>query len=277
MQLLICSHPAFVSAPETHFFSHVLEPIEGWRNQPISAEVLDMVWSRLADKAAIKVSAEFKNSIRQVAGKRGIDVATLLDCVMQHLCGINGDSESRWVEKTPRHALHIDDILGFFPSARVVAVIRDPRDVASSPSPYGSFTTAAEWRKFRMSRAHLWNRIAKSFQEARDDERVRIVRYEDLVGDTAGELRMTMAFLGEDATPRMIEDFSSGFDSVVTPKEAAHKEMCAAGKIVDRRGIWKRRLSRQEAWRIEAECSHHMNEFRYRRSLPGLMFSILKS
>ncbi|MFN2297657.1 MAG: sulfotransferase family protein, partial [Anaerolineales bacterium] len=38
----------------------------------------------------------------------------------------------RWVEKTPKHIYHVENILGWCPDAQILVVIRDGRDVAYS-------------------------------------------------------------------------------------------------------------------------------------------------
>ena len=84
----------------------------------------------------------------------------------------------RWGDKTPHYVHHIDRLLGIWPDARVVVVVRDGRDVALSlrRMPFGpnNAWAAAQW----------WARGIRAGREAeaRHPGRVLTVRYEDLAG-----------------------------------------------------------------------------------------------
>jgi hypothetical protein len=40
--------------------------------------------------------------------------------------------KARWVEKTPNHLLYLEEIRRYYPSAFILRIVRDPRDVALS-------------------------------------------------------------------------------------------------------------------------------------------------
>lgn len=107
------------------------------------------------------------------------------------------DRERRLVTKSPS-VRHLDRFFTFFPWARLVILVRDGRSVVQSAvDTFGwDFDRACrEWargadtirafERAETSRAHKW----------------RIVRYEDLVDDTEGQLRSLFDFLGLDAAP----------------------------------------------------------------------------
>ena len=262
VQLLISAHPAFFSAPETHFFTYVLEPIKDWTHSKLSLEQLDVVFEQLAAKPMLKLGEDFQSYIRQKADIDGIAPSAFLNELMVYL-GNSGKESIRWVEKTPRHALCIPQILTMFPGAKVVAVVRDPRDVASSPSPFGRFDSKIQLKKYRLSRAELWNRIVKTVIQLMPNDHILIIRYEDIVEDPLLSLDKIMRFLGEESYPATLDTFSDNYEQVVLPEENQHKKLCSTGQIVDRRGIWKTRMSLEEARLVETICEPLMVEFGY--------------
>ena len=102
----------------------------------------------------------------------------------------------RLVTKSPS-VRHLDRFFTFFPTARLLILMRDGRSVAESAmKTFG-------WDLDRAARA--WAEGARTVQrfereEASRADRWRLVRYEDLVDDPEPELRRLFAFLDLDAT-----------------------------------------------------------------------------
>ena len=90
-----------------------------------------------------------------------------------------------WGDKHPHHAQQgcLDFIDGLYPEARYIYIVRDPRDSACS---------IAAMRACDFEEAiTIWQRLSKSYEQfvGAHEERVQIVRYEDLVERTEGETR----------------------------------------------------------------------------------------
>jgi protein-tyrosine sulfotransferase len=106
------------------------------------------------------------------------------------------DRSRRLVTKSPS-VRHLGRFFAFYPGARLLILVRDGRSVVqSSMETFG-------WDFDRACRA--WADAAdevRRFQEtgAAQADRWRLVRYEDLLDDTEGQLRPILAFLGLDAT-----------------------------------------------------------------------------
>ena len=104
------------------------------------------------------------------------------------------DVNRRLVTKSPSVS-HLDRFFTFFPSARLLILVRDGRSVVQSA------LKTFPWDFDRICRA--WASGAdtiRRFQqtEAARANRWRLVRYEDLVDDTEGQLRSLFEFLGLD-------------------------------------------------------------------------------
>ena len=106
------------------------------------------------------------------------------------------DRQHQLVAKSPSVA-HLERFFTFFPSARLLILVRDGRSVVQSAM------ETFRWDFDRAARA--WSEAARTIQrfehaESARADRWRIVRYEDLVDDPEGQLRTIFQFLGLDAT-----------------------------------------------------------------------------
>ena len=113
----------------------------------------------------------------------------------------------RWGEKTPHHTLLHRKVLAAWSDALVVAIERDPRDVALS------------WKRARFGGNHVlrfaeaWIRYTAACEEVRlslPADRVFSLRYESLVSAPHGTLSKFMAFLGEEFEPGQLTFHRSG-------------------------------------------------------------------
>lgn len=132
------------------------------------------------------------------------------------------ENASVWGEKTPRHVFRINEILDIFPDAKVVHMIRDPRAVAASYKNWASSpgrmrmhpaetSSAAEAESNRVRRSYnpvlnglLWRSATKSARVAQaryGEERIRLVRYEDLVQSPEVTASAVVRWLGLSGTP----------------------------------------------------------------------------
>lgn len=95
----------------------------------------------------------------------------------------------RWVEKTPRHIRNIDQLLKIHPRARIIVMLRDGRDVATSIFKRTGDLSAG------IDRWISDNRAAEQFL---DHPRVQRFRYEDIVADFRSALSNILSFTGEE-------------------------------------------------------------------------------
>jgi hypothetical protein len=131
------------------------------------------------------------------------------------------NGKNRWGEKTPRHVYQLDVILERFPEAKIVFMVRDPRAVAVSYSHWkyqghvGSDEAQMEAERMRAARSYhpliisfMWRSSVRTYRSVRErfgDQRIHMVRYEDLVTGPETALRDLCAFLDETYTEKMLE------------------------------------------------------------------------
>ena len=118
---------------------------------------------------------------------------------------------TRWVEKTPGAERHLDRIWVGFPDAKVIHVVRAPRDVAAS---HKALIARANDKATGMVPA-LWAltgsyRIAAHRARRESPARYRIVRYEDLVARREQVMRELADFLAIAPHEALLRPTSAG-------------------------------------------------------------------
>lgn len=180
-RLMLKAHPAITTPGEADFlFDHIHETAEGWAYDldalAISGIFLDKGltipgWARKTPQDGRALLAEFISQMQ--ARAPGLVVLSV-------------------------HR-HLDKIAALLPEARVIRLIRDPRDVARSAIGMGwagnPYHGAAGW--VRTERA--WDRAEGLFPAGHKLE----LRYEDLIRDMEGHLARVCAFLGLPFDPAM--------------------------------------------------------------------------
>lgn len=109
--------------------------------------------------------------------------------------------KARWGDKSLNTERHADAILAAYPSARIVHMIRDPRDRYAS--------ALARWKVSRggpgaATAMWLWSVRQARRNQARYPDRYRALRYETLAERPEETLRELCAFLGEPFAPEML-------------------------------------------------------------------------
>jgi hypothetical protein len=111
------------------------------------------------------------------------------------------EGKPRWGDKTPLYVLDLDTLLALFPSAQVINLVRDGRDVALSMmrqpwGPSNPYTAARMWRRAVAAGRHAASRLPSGA--------LLEVRYERLLADPETELRRICEFLEERFEPAML-------------------------------------------------------------------------
>ncbi len=106
--------------------------------------------------------------------------------------GLAASPPRYWLEKSTQYELYADEILATYPAARFVHVVRDPRGTVAALRKIGM--TQDAWR----SSAEVERSLAAALHNAErlGPHRYLVVRYEDIVRDTAGEMAKIANFVG---------------------------------------------------------------------------------
>ena len=167
-----------------------------------------------------------------------------------------------WGEKSPWHAFYWRQILEAFPNARIVHVVRDPRDSTLSwkkarQGPRHAYTLARRWAGYMDTMAEIRaNWPGEAFYE---------FRYEDLLANPERECERICDFLGESPDPAMLRFHQSG-EGYNT--DATNLENLARPILRSNSGKWATEFSASEIRQIEAVAGGHMAHFGYERAQP---------
>ena len=207
LSAMLAAHSAFDCGPETHFLSRwsrmaqsererILDPAD-WPERA-TAYVCSL---SLGKKPVYPMYDLEREEVRAWMAVRPPSLATMLESLTAQRALRHG--APRWVEKTPRHLEVPELITETWPKARIVRIVRDPRDAAVSLTkvPFGTPSLLTN-----LSVLARMNEAAADFY--RESGVALTVRYEDLVATPERELLRICEFVGVDYEPGMLEDRS---------------------------------------------------------------------
>jgi hypothetical protein len=163
----------------------------------------------------------------------------LLQVVMDSFAAAHG--KPRWAEKTPGNVAHMTRITAFWPDARILHVIRDPRDVYASHVAAGKTRSAHDF-------VRRWSQImeaaeAQKHQLAGLGDNYLELRYEQLVHDPGKVMKTVVSFLDEpwEDQVAIFEGKPDDFRRVleVTGKASVTLKHLADGLNDSRIGLWR--------------------------------------
>jgi hypothetical protein len=174
----------------------------------------------------------------------------------------------RWGDKSLNTERYVDDIFAAYPDARMIQMIRDPRDR------YASALT-----RWKVIRGRAGTGIAKwltSIELAKRNlqrypDRYKVVRYESLASQPEATLREVCAFLDESYTPAMLAmegapmHRNKGGNSSYGKREPGQISTSSIGK-------YRKVLSKRDIAFIQAYAGRQMVAFDY--ALDPIQFSL---
>lgn len=287
MRMVLGKHSRIAIADENHFMGHFLPWVDaGWDFRRVGDLHSDKAVRGLVDRI---YSDEFQRGTwlrdvsqfwrwlvrrvpREELEQRLLDGERSRRGVFTALLRTYSDRRGKPIfgEKTPAHFRHVDTLLGWYPEARVVHMLRDPRAVYLSE--HKRRTARAEsvpyrWlvRVPRLMRVFVLFQVARTWADAvnhhrrlkrRYPNRYRLVRFEDLVRTPEVEVAQLCAFLGVPFEPRMLRQ------KVVSRGDHLGEAGFDAG-AADR---WRRSIAPGDARWLERLLGRRIEEMGYSRS-----------
>lgn len=168
-----------------------------------------------------------------------------------------------WGEKTPAHALWLPQVRDLFPCARILFMVRDPRDVLVS---YDD-----RWNKGRRSTDYLLTTasLLKYYllhllhREGFPPEQVRCVKYESLTAQPSAELEQICDFLGVDLEPSMLNFYHRHANVENEMAEGHHHILLSKPATTDHIGRYKKALSPSQIALVERLLDEEMRALGY--------------
>jgi len=188
-------------------------------------------------------------ALEQTLLREGASYETLFASFLRFYAQVHG--KRRCGEKTPRHALFTETLCQWYPGARIIHILRDPRDVVAS-------LRRMPWADRNvLGNARLWLTSNLAAWRSRHRPQYLVVRYEELVAAPEKELGRVCAFVGEEYCPAML----------VPDREPNAQQVWylrAEGRLTtDRIGKWREQLTLEEAGLVEWFVGRHLQTFGY--------------
>jgi len=259
LQRILDAHPEVCCSGEGHFISRLSSPmakVVSAYNGGLEVESR-LVYEGRPYYEAITQS-EFDEMIRDFVLKR---------------MSARADEATRWVgDKTPGYTHHLPQLHRLFPQAKVIHIVRDPRDVAVSRMGHShragyedAFTTGAEEHlKTIQGAVNLWIEAVSAvdaFAQAHPGL-VHEVSYGGLHEDPVGEMTALFEFLGAPVEPLTIRRIAAAtsFKALAgrEPGEEDRTSFLRNGVV----GDWKAKLAPESVQFIAEACGELMRRKR---------------
>ena len=175
IQGILCNTGFYFPIPETHFFSRVGFGLP----ESLNEENREKIFRALLEKSRIEVDEQ---ALLKLNFKKE---------VFEYVIGIfNTENKSTFLEKTPRHVFFYSKILEYYPSAKFICMIREPKNVVSS-----QLTNTRIEHKSIIRAAFLYNKIADGILDIKSKSNVFLVKYEELTHEPESILKKVFKFL----------------------------------------------------------------------------------
>jgi hypothetical protein len=170
-------------------------------NAALRTQLVDTIFSHKKVQA-LSISLDrsrLLSTLDQISadGEKTIDCGVVFAYFLQQYAQLRG--RSRWGLKAPFQEQYAEAILQAYPTAKILHIIRDPRDVLVSIKSRGWYWNlkkrCKEWRNSARLAQHLQQMYPLSYQ---------VIRYEDLVAQPVPIVRLMCAFLELEYTPDLL-------------------------------------------------------------------------
>lgn len=172
-----------------------------------------------------------------VAAIKRPDFGGVFDAILT--CWATAQGKPRWGEKTPQNAYRWTEIEGYFPTAKVIFIVRDGRDVALS------ITQARFGQATIFAAARRWAADLQQMERVRGqvpEDRFLRIRYEDLLARPESALTEVCAFLGESFEPEMLSFHDNQTTYASDPINAANlRKPLLRDNVGKWRTVWQAR------------------------------------
>lgn len=189
-------HSNIAMPPETMFFFGSYQKAAEIHSPSELVKILQSS-SRIRD-----LKLDYANVEAELGGGE-VKVADLFRAALSEYA--RSENKTRAGEKTPLHLLWADTILSWYPTAKVICIMRDGRDVVTSIS-------KVPWSHGNIYKhCYDWNKCAKEAKRLAQlyPQRFKVLKYEDLIANPSVELNGVMGFVGEAYEHEMLKESSS--------------------------------------------------------------------
>ncbi len=247
IQGILCNTGQYFPIPETHFFVRATYDLP---TENLSKKNLKQIQQKLLKKSRINLQHEFPEYLS--------NEKEVFEYVIDQF---NKDGCRTFLEKTPRHIFFYSKIIAYYPDAKFICLIREPKNVISS-----HFVNSPIQNKSVIRLSLLYNKITSAILSIKDKKNVFLIRYEDLTTKKELVLKQTCNFLN-------IQWYSRLITNVAAPPEivSSHefwKKKNLSQTIIEKNNAdqWQQTLTPRQANIINCITKSNAEKFGYKFS-----------
>lgn len=162
-----------------------------------------------------------------------------------------------WGDSAPQDVLYIDRLMEWYPDARFIGIVRDPRGFLASYKNYYRKQLRTYRNRFNpLANSLLWRSYMRTLLRAKASpagNAIHLLHYEKLVADPRDEIARLCAFLGIAFEEEMLAVGAQNSSYFSVREDANHKGISAGSR--DR---WRAELDNAETWLIQRIARHEM-------------------
>jgi hypothetical protein len=204
------------------------------------------------------------------AGNPGRDplgmAAVALQAAFAESRGVEPGEPSSWVEKTPGQEHCVDQIVGLYPRARFVHLLRDPRSVAAAISRLDRDTGHdTDLLGVGLTASQSFSAADRNLRRLGED-RYLVLRYEELVSAPEPVMRRTADFVGIEWADSLLTPTVGGVEAT---SNSAWQERQVTGQIESNRlELWREELDERASELVSGITRHAAGRFGYQLPRP---------
>jgi hypothetical protein len=216
---------------------------------------------------------EFKASFRTLAGKTDCAPKDMLECLLLAFKQTWEPSKpvKGWIEKTTSSEIYASDILEWFPSAKFIHVVRDPRDNWASlrsgwNERYTQFNDSLErLMQSMIDRGQTGMEFARSNPALYGEDRYMVIRFEDLVSNSRAVISSMAKFAGIGHEDHLYQPTFCGIPWLGNNFDGKKFSGISSSNV----GRWRERVPEKETALIEFHYRDLMEYFGYRSEIDS--------
>ncbi len=262
LQSMLDAHPKITFLPETHFYrNYVSAKKKRAKLEQAGVENFKKLLATDEDFARVNISVD-KLLVNYQSGNEAFNLEevyrTMLELYLEdfpetHLVG----------DKDPRNIDYLESLHQSFPDAKVLHIVRDPRDVLLSRMKAAWSSHRPVWQHVLLYETQL-KRGRKMGRELFGPNYYEF-RYEDLITYPEISLQKIAAHLEIDYDPKMLQ-FSKSAERLVDKREMSWKKETLGPLLKTNKDKWKESLKPWQINLAEQVCTTAFKDFDYEYS-----------
>lgn len=263
LQLILNAHPRLSICGELHYYDQIrrLQSIVPTLGTADARQKFRTEIKRLADyDKLVNIEMVLDLALARIADTGRGDYDALYWALMREYASLEG--KARIGEKTTENVRYLHELRSLFPHARVVHIVRDPRDAVASLVRMEQNTPdvlihSLTWRCDVYAGLSFGTLSGDNYHE---------IAYEQLVREPEEVVRSVCSFIGEPFDPQMLRFHETAGQYIKNePWKARTKQPINDDSV----GRWRESLTAAEARIVEACVGKVMESAGYRREVTG--------